>query len=196
MARTVDPVRHDSRRLAIIDAALTCFAAEGFDRTTTATICRTAGIGSGTLFHYFPTKLSVLLAIIELGTNETAAWFEAQRGRSDPVGVLLDHVAHTANEGADPRVGGFVRAVGGVMSDAKVAAALEQDETALREGLLPWVEAAQHSGGIRNDLPAGRLTDWIMVLLDGFVGRIAGEQFDPVAERDMLLDTARRLIAP
>ena len=196
MARTVDPVRHEARRLAIIDAALTCFAADGFDRTTTATICRTAGIGSGTFFHYFPTKLGVLLAIIELGTDETAAWFEAQRGRRDPVGVLLDHVARAADEGADPRVGGFVRAVGAVMSDAKVAAALARDEAVLREGLLPWVEAAQRAGGIRDDLPAGRLTDWIMVLLDGFLGRIAGEQFDPVAERDMLLDTARRLIAP
>ena len=196
MARTVDPVRHEARRLAIVDAALTCFAADGFDRTTTAAICRAAGIGSGTFFHYFPTKLGVLLAIIEVGTRETAAWFEAQRGRSDPVGVLLDHVAHAANEGADPRVGGFVRAVGAVMSDPEVAAALAQDEAVLHEGLLPWVEAAQRSGEIRDDLPAGRLTDWIMVLLDGYLGRIAGEQFDPVAERGMLLDTARRLIAP
>lgn len=136
------------------------------------------------------------LAIIELGNNETAAWFEAQRGRGDPVGVLLDHVARAADEGADPRVGGFVRAVGAVMSDAKVAEALARDEAVLREGLLPWVEAAQRVGAIRDDLPAGRLTDWIMVLLDGFLGRIAGERFAPVAERDMLLDTARRLIAP
>ena len=196
MARTVDPVRHEARRLAIIDAALTCFAADGFDRTTTATICRTAGIGSGTFFHYFPTKLGVLLAIIEVGTSNTAAWFEAQLGRSDPVGVLLDLVARAADEGADPRVAGFVRAVGAVMSEAKVAAALARDEAVLREGLLPWVKAAQRAGGIRDDLPADRLTDWIMVLLDGFLGRIASEQFDPVAERDMLLDTARRLIAP
>lgn len=196
MARTVDPVRHGAKRLVIIDAALTCFSVDGFDRTTTATICRTAGIGSGTFFHYFPTKLGVLLAIIDLGTSETEAWFEAQRGRSDPVGVLLDHVARAADEGADPRVAGFVRAVGAVMSDAAVAAALAQDEAVLREGLLPWVEAAQRAGEIRDDLPAGRLTDWIMVLLDGFLGRIAGEQFDPVVERDMLLDTARRLIAP
>ncbi len=73
------------------------------------------------------------------------------------------------------------------MSDAKVAAALARDEAVLREGLLPWVEASQRAGGIRDDLPPGRLTDWIMVLLDGFLGRISGEQFDPVAERDMLL---------
>ena len=84
MARTVDPVRHEARRLAIIDAALTCFAADGFDRTTTATICRTAGIGSGTFFHYFPTKLGVLLAIIELGTSDTAAWFEASGDAPSP----------------------------------------------------------------------------------------------------------------
>jgi len=196
MARTVDPVHHEARRLAIIDAALTCFAADGIDRTPTATICRTAGIGSGTFFHYFPTKLDVLLAILELGTHETADWFEAQRGRRDPVGVILDYVARAADEGADPRVGGFIRAVGGVMSDERVATALAHDEVVLRDGLLPWVEAAQRSGGIRIDLPAVRVTDWIMVLLDGFLGRIAGEQFDPVAERDMLLDTAGRLIVP
>lgn len=196
MARTVDPDRYEARRLVIIDAALTCFAAEGFDRTTTAAICRRAGIGSGTFFHYFPTKLGVLLAILDLGTGETAAWFAAQRGRTDPVGVLLDHVGRAADEGADPRAAGFVRAVGAVMSDPDVAAALTRDAAVLRAGLLPWVQAAQAEGGIRTDLSAGRLADWIMVLLDGFLGRIAGEHFDPVVERDMLLDAARRIMAP
>ena len=101
MARTVDPMRHEARRLAIIDAALICFAADGFDRTTTATTVEQRH-RVRTYFHYFPTKLGVLLAIIELGTNETAAWFEAQRGAPDPVGVLLDHIARAADEGADP----------------------------------------------------------------------------------------------
>src|SRR3954454_19686828 len=110
--------------MAIIDAALTRFAEDGFDRATTAAICRTAGIGSGTFFHYFPTKLDVLLAILELGTAETVAWFAAQRGRSDPGGVLADYVVHTATEFTDPRLAGFVRAVGAVMNDEQVAAAL------------------------------------------------------------------------
>ena len=71
MARTVDPERHLARRLVIIDAALTCFAASGYAGTSTAAICREAGIGSGTFFHYFPTKQSLLLAILALGTEET-----------------------------------------------------------------------------------------------------------------------------
>ena len=45
MARTVDPQRHEQRRLQIIDAALTCFAARGYDGTSTAALCREAGIG-------------------------------------------------------------------------------------------------------------------------------------------------------
>ena len=83
MARTVDPERHLARRLVIIDAALTCFAATGYAGTSTAAICREAGIGSGTFFHYFPTKQSLLLAILALGTEETRAWFAARADDED-----------------------------------------------------------------------------------------------------------------
>ena len=197
MARTVDPARHEARRLVIIDAALTCFADDGFDRATTAAICRTAGIGSGTFFHYFPTKLDVLLATLELGTTETAAWFTAQQGRDDPAGVIADYVVHSAAEFADPRIAGFVKAVGAVMNEPRIAAALARDEATLYGGLLPWVEAAQTAGEIRGDVPAARLCAWVMVVLDGFLGRLAGEGgFTAAAEQDMLVDTVQRLLAP
>ena len=196
MARTVDPVRHEARRLAIIDAALGCFADSGFDRATTAAICRAAGIGSGTFFHYFPTKIDVLLAILELSTAETSAWFAAQQGRTDPAVVVADYVAHAATEYADPRVAGFVKAVGAVMNDPKVSDALARDEAAVHGGLLPWVRAAQVAGAIRVDVPAARLCAWVTVVLDGFLGRLAGEtSFSATAEQDMLIDTVQRLLA-
>ncbi|PZA23124.1 TetR family transcriptional regulator [Modestobacter versicolor] len=182
--------------MVIIDAALTRFAADGFDRATTAAICRTAGIGSGTFFHYFPTKLDVLLAILELGTAETAAWFAAQQGRADAGGVLGDYVVHAATEYADPRVAGFVKAVGAVMNDERVAAALARDEAVVADGLLPWVRAAQAAGEVRSDVEPARLCAWVLVVLDGFLGRLAGETgFDAAAEQDMLIDTVQRLLA-
>ncbi len=149
MARTFDPLRHQARRMVIIDAALTCFAAEGFHRTTTAAICRTAGIGSGTFFHYFPTKLSVLLGVLDVGTAESAAWFAAQAGRTDPARVIEDYVAHVADECADPRVAGFVRAVTAVLTEPDVVMALARDEAVVREGLLPWIRAAQEARQVR-----------------------------------------------
>lgn len=197
MARTVDPARHQARREIIIDAALTCFAADGYDRTTTSAICRSAGIGSGTFFHYFPTKKAVLLAIIEYGTQETREWFAAQAtGRIDAAQVIADYAAHTAAECADPRVPGLVRAVGAVMSDPDVATALATDEMVAFEGLLGWVRLAQAARQIRDDVPAERLCSWIMVILDGFLGRLAGEMpFDAEQESDLLRDTVHRLLA-
>jgi AcrR family transcriptional regulator len=197
MARTVNPAKHQARRLQIIDAALTRFAADGFDRATTTAICRTAGIGSGTFFHYFPTKLAVLLAVLDLGTAETAEWFAAQAERDDPAQVVLDYAEHHAQQCADPRMAGFVRAVGSVMFEGDVEAALLRDEETIHQGLLPFVRAAAERGQIRTDQPAERLAVWVEVLLDGYLSRLSGQsRFDAVAERAMLLDAVHRLLRP
>ncbi len=197
MARTVDPVRHERRRLQIIDAALTRFAEDGYAGATTAAICRTAGIGSGTFFHYFPTKAALLVAILEYGTAETTAWFSAQRDRDDARQVLLDHVAHTADDLTDPRLPGFVRAVASVMGEPDVAGALAADEQAQRDGLTAWVRRAQRAGEIRTDLSASRLAGWIFLVVDGFTGRLATDPgFSVRRERAMLLDSVERLLAP
>ena len=197
MARTVDPERYAARRLVIIDAALTCFAAEGYAGATTGAICRRAGIGSGTFFHYFPTKAAVLLAILEVGTAETREWFAGQAGRTDGRAVILDWVRHSAAESVDPRLAGFVRAVGAVLTEPEVAAALAADEQAQRNGLLPWVRRARADGEIRTDLSAPALTAWIMLVLDGFLGRIAADpDFTARGQSRWLTDAVERLLAP
>lgn len=196
MARTVDPGRHAARRLHIVDAALTCFAADGYEGATTAAICRTAGIGSGTFFHYFPTKAAVLVGILELGTEETRAWFAQREGRADALGVVREWVGWSADELSDPRLPGFVRAVGAVMNQPAVAEALAADERAQHEGLLVLLAAAQAAGQVRQDLPARDLAAWLVLLLDGFVGRVASDpRFDVSSQRDTLVGTVDRLLA-
>ncbi len=197
MARTVDPERHRERRLVIIDAALTCFAATGYAGTSTAAICRQAGIGSGTFFHYFPTKQQLLLAILELGTTETREWFAARPADDDPLGVVEAYVAHAADEMSDPRMAGFVRAVGAVMGEPEVEAALAADTRALEEGLAPWLTRAGEAGQVRDDVSAADLTQWVIAVVDGFLGRLAVEErFTAAGQRAMLLDVVRRLLAP
>ncbi|WP_407319085.1 TetR/AcrR family transcriptional regulator [Isoptericola halotolerans] len=192
MARPVDPERHAARRLQIIDAGLTVFAERGYDGATTARICRQAGIGSGTFFHYFATKADLLLAILELGTAETRERAEALEGRTDALGVLLELVGATADDAADPRIPGFVRAVAGVMHVPRIAEALAADDDAQREVLRVWVVRAQASGQARTDLPAARLVSWLMLLTDGFLERVAvDEGFTAEGEGDVLVDTAR-----
>jgi AcrR family transcriptional regulator len=196
MARTVDPERHLARRLVIIDAALTCFAAHGYAGTSTAAICRQAGIGSGTFFHYFPTKQQVLLAILDLGTAETAGWFAGQDATASPRSVLDAYVRHAVEEFADPRVAGFVRAVGAVMGEPEIEAALARDAHTLQEGLEPWVARAQEAGEVRTDLSPRDLTAWLLLVLDGFLGRLATDpDFTTSGQGAALKDAVARLLA-
>jgi AcrR family transcriptional regulator len=197
VARTVDPHRYAARRRRIMDAGFTRFAAVGFDRATTSSVCREAGIGSGTFFHYFPTKLSLLLAILESGTSETEEWFAAQTGRPDALAVIEAYAAFVAEQLTEPRLGGFVRATGSVMSDPEVAVALAADARVVEAGLLTWVVRGQADGQIRTDLRPERVCGWIVVLLDGLLSNLATDEVDPpdVVPADVI-DAVRRLVSP
>src|SRR5215203_857768 len=54
-----------ARREQILASALGLFAVQGFDATSTKQIANEAGIAEGLIFHYFPTKASLLAAILE-----------------------------------------------------------------------------------------------------------------------------------
>jgi AcrR family transcriptional regulator len=51
----------------ILDAALSTFVQQGFERTTTADIVARAGISNGALFHHFPTKDAIAEALYVRG---------------------------------------------------------------------------------------------------------------------------------
>jgi len=54
----------DASRVRILDAAEALFARDGFDATRTARITAQAGVGTGLLFYYFPTKIDLLRALL------------------------------------------------------------------------------------------------------------------------------------
>ena len=195
MARRVDPERHEARRLQIILAGLTVLAERGYEGATTASICREAGIGSGTFFHYFATKTELVLAILELGTAETVEKATTLEGRTDPLAVLLELVGSWADDAADPRIPGFVRAVAGVMHLPAVADALAADDRAQRDLLRPWVERGQAAGEVRTDLAPARIASWLALLSGGFLERVATDDaFTVEGERALLLATARAFL--
>ena len=54
-----------TRREQILETALKLFAERGFDATSTRQIAKEGGIAEGLIFHYFPTKASLLTAILQ-----------------------------------------------------------------------------------------------------------------------------------
>lgn len=53
-------------REKIIESAIECFSKNGYDATSVEDICRVAGISKGGFFHYFPTKQSLFLEILDI----------------------------------------------------------------------------------------------------------------------------------
>lgn len=48
----------------ILESARTLFEKSGFDKTTIRAIAHLAGVGTGTIFNYFPDKPSLLIAVL------------------------------------------------------------------------------------------------------------------------------------
>ena len=59
----------------ILDAALKAFAASGYDSCNVDAIAETAGIGKGTIYRHFPSKLELFAAVVERGHNALLAQF-------------------------------------------------------------------------------------------------------------------------
>jgi len=62
---TARQLQAEARREQILETALGLFAERGFDGTSTRQIAKEAGIAEGLIFHYFPTKGSLLTAILQ-----------------------------------------------------------------------------------------------------------------------------------
>ncbi|WP_435575255.1 TetR/AcrR family transcriptional regulator [Burkholderia cenocepacia] len=100
--RKIDPERVEAKRRQILDAAIDCFARDGFHATSTAAICKAAGMSPGNLFHYFPTKAAIIEAIAQDDQREMAELF-AKHADADDALAAIEEIALTLMElSSDP----------------------------------------------------------------------------------------------
>ncbi|MGD9158393.1 MAG: TetR/AcrR family transcriptional regulator [Desulfobacteraceae bacterium] len=57
-------IQKEETRNIILESARILFNESGFDKTSTRTIAKKAGVGTGTVFSHFPDKLSLLIAAL------------------------------------------------------------------------------------------------------------------------------------
>src|SRR5437588_12979287 len=76
----------DARRRQIIDAAIVCFARDGFHRATMQDVCREAGLSPGAIYRYFPSKDAIIEAIADERHAREAGFMELARAAGGGAG--------------------------------------------------------------------------------------------------------------
>lgn len=153
--RTPQQARSRRTRQQILESAVRCFEAQGYDQTTTAAIAREAGVAVGTLYGYFPDKRAILLEVLQSTTAEIvdhtiqrldpALWRDA-----DPlvsVRSLIDALFHTRTFNPGMQRILWER----YFKDPEFRRAVEQSERRVRTALTTLFAALRAQGRLRID---------------------------------------------
>ncbi|PWV52773.1 TetR/AcrR family transcriptional regulator [Nocardiopsis sp. L17-MgMaSL7] len=189
--RTVNPEKHAARRASILGAAAEVFAERGYDGATTAAICKRAGVGSGTLFHYFPDKRTVFLAIV---TDDLAAvTTRLERiDRTDPARALDEVLDLLTADLGDPIAPGLAAAmIQLAQRDPEFGATVVAKDEGTRAALAGIIGAGRGSGVFEAAVDPHRAARWIVALTDAGYLISDNEEFDPAEDGAEL----RRIIA-
>ncbi|WP_332460883.1 TetR family transcriptional regulator [Thauera sinica] len=87
------------RRRLILDAAAQLFAAEGYDRTSIRDIARNVGLLPGSVYHYFPSKRELFLAVHREGFERTLERVRNAATSSDDPWECLERACEVHVEG-------------------------------------------------------------------------------------------------
>jgi len=168
--------RAPGKRERILGAALRLFTTRGFHQTPTARISREAGVSTGTLFHYFPDKNTLIDELYLSIQREVAG---AVRAGDDPelptrerlVGCFRGYIAWgVANPGKVAFLNLFYNSpsIGDEVKDRahrEFQWLHDLSRVALREGVLQdiptefyWVMIPQVLNGILTLISSGRST--------------------------------------
>ncbi len=167
--RAVDSVDTRARLLA---AARTCFGQNGYEKTTNAQIAEVAGITSGAIYHYFPSKVELYAAVFEGVQDFIYSEFEYAINEHDTLverfNSILDISVRINRD--DPSIAGFVV---DVASEVQRNPELRSVTSLLRRRTGAFLEKlcddAEQNNEIRPGVSRESLRDLLNALLAGLL---------------------------
>lgn len=175
--RPVDPLLHEQRRIALLEAATRLFARHGYADTDVQWIGDELGLSKGTVYRYFATKQELFLAAVGYGFDRLKKAVEAVQA-ADPIEKLEKAiVAYLAFFRANPDVVELIIQERAAFRDRSVEPAYFA-RRAKDQG--PWPELIQGliAAGRLRDVPAKRIMEVVGDLVFGtmFTDQVIGRK--------------------
>ena len=142
--------RRETTRRALLRAAQELFVERGYRETAVSDIVRAAGVSQGTFYLYFPSKIDIVLALMEIGSHRLQD-IARHRLASEPdpapaiAGFIVEMaVFFRANKS-------FLRVLFREVEEQQVAEARQQYNAALGEILAPAIAQGVADGRFRTE---------------------------------------------
>lgn len=180
---TTRTLRADARRNRerVLDAARAAFAAFGTDAQMDD-VARRAGVGMGTVYRHFPTKETLVLALVEQRFERFAELAREAQAIGDPWGAFEWLMRATVDECEQDR--GIQHALMSAETEHCEAAAQRTGLTALMAGLMARAHA---DGTLRRDFTI----DHIPMVMGAISGSLVVPGRDVEMHLQVLLDGLR-----
>lgn len=184
--RMSDATRLERTRLdRLLAAARELFAEKGVSAATIPDIAERAGVSTGLLYRYFPSKSALAVAIIEAERQEAAAHLDLLlSSETTPRQALTTLVQGWTEALVADRTGCALLCEISAQAcrDAAIARVVALADDFLTDSIAPLMARA------RPDLPAEATALWLVAALDGLTARVALDaDFDPKPATDALL---------
>lgn len=158
----------DESRTAILSAAKTLFSSQGFRGTSIASIAEKAGLSQPGLLHHFPSKVALLLAVLEDRDREDGQLSSAHLTRHgiEILGALESLVEHNQTTPEVVRLFSVLLGEGLAESHPAHSYMVKRYES-IRSRILRNLRSAEESGDIRPDVDLEAVAAITVALMDG-----------------------------
>ncbi|HFU0688915.1 TPA: TetR/AcrR family transcriptional regulator [Morganella morganii] len=177
--------KQQRKRRQILDAAMHCFIEKGFHSTSTAEICKAAGMSPGNLFHYYPTKYAIIEAIAELDEDDHKAIMSIGDEQGHAVNIIEKMITALIMLYSEP---GYTRLSLEIITEAsrnpELNTAFVVNEQRLHKKFCDVLRRGMAAGEIDPQLDPAQTASWLLVMADGTLGR---ELTEPQFSREAFL---------
>ena len=185
----------EARREQIIDAAITCFARDGFHRTTMQDIFKAASLSPGAIYSYFPSKEQIIEEISNERHRRERKWL-AEASEIDDPRAALTSVADSFFGGLGDRQARLDRRVGVLMwaealRNPRIRRLVREGVDQPRAVLAEVIAAAQNRGELGPEFDPDSLARLMIALFHGFVLQQA---WDESVDGERYLTTVEQLL--
>jgi AcrR family transcriptional regulator len=150
-------------RTVIVEAALSCFRAQGLRKTSVVDIGRRAGVSRSTIYEYFPDKRAIVDAASEYASE---SFYRGMALAMDRGGSLEDKLGSAAV--AVTRARRFIDPEG-LFDAGEINMLLNKNAAALLrecgQFLAPYLTAAKLTGEVRKSLDVDAAAEWFARML-------------------------------